>query len=279
MVQMDKNMLDRFKAHLEEQECSCATIKKYCHDVQVLSDFCHGEVKEKAQLIAFKKFLQESGYAASSINSMLAATNRFLTFVGYANWKLRFLKIQRSNFVSQDKELSRIEYEKMVRTAQKRGDDRMSALLQTICTTGIRVSEIRAITVESLRKGRAELHSKGKIRFILLPRQLCKMLKQYCKRHGIIKGYVFVTKRGHVLNRSNIWRMMKNLAKASKIEVKKVFPHNLRHLFARCYYKRYKDIVRLADILGHSSINTTRIYTTKSQYEQQRQMECLCLLI
>lgn len=278
MLIMDHNALNQFKLYLEERECSRATIGKYLHDIRLLAEFCGGEITDKGQLIAFKEELQKR-YAPSSVNSMLAAVNRFLELFEKPDWKLRFLKVQRTNFISREKELTQKDYARLVAAARCRGDERLSMLIQTICATGIRVSEVRAITVESLKRGRAELHSKGKIRLILIPRQLCRALMAYCRERNIRHGHVFITRNGRPLDRSNIWKMMKHLAAAAKIKAKKVFPHNLRHLFARSYYKRYKDIVRLADILGHSSVDTTRIYTMKDPQEQQRQMEQLCLLL
>lgn len=167
----------------------------------------------------------------------------------------------------------------MVSKALEHGDDRLALLLQTICATGIRVSELQAISVESLNSGRAELRSKGKIRMILIPRKLCQMLRRYCREQRITDGCVFVTKNGQPLDRSNIWKMMKRAAEEAKVKTKKVYPHNLRHLFAQTYYKKYKDIVRLADILGHSNVDTTRIYTAKNGQEQQKQIEHLSLLL
>lgn len=277
MLTLDQNTIQRFKTYLEDRECSRATIQKYLHDIHLLAEFCAGKVEEKGQLIAFKEHLQNC-YAPTSVNSMLAAINRFLDFSNRQDWKLRFVKVQRATFASRETELCREEYERLVSAARRKGDERLAMLIQTICATGIRVSEVRAITVESLHRGRAELRSKGKIRLILIPRQLCKALLRYCREQSIKRGQVFVTRTGRPLDRSNIWKMMKRLAAAAKIKAKKVFPHNLRHLFARTYYKRYKDIVRLADILGHSSIETTRIYTIKDPQEQQRQVDQLCLL-
>ena len=167
----------------------------------------------------------------------------------------------------------------MVSAARERGDQRLELLVQTICATGIRVSEVRAITVDSLRQGRAEVRNKGRIRTILLPKRLCRVLLGYCRKRGIGNGPVFVTRTGRPLDRSNIWKMMKRLGEMARVMGTKVYPHNLRHLFARTYYKAYKDIVRLADILGHASIDTTRIYTIRTGEEQQRQMERLPLLL
>ena len=276
---ISKESITSFCMYLHERECSEATVSKYLHDVEQLRSFCGGSVEDKSALITFKRDLQRRGYAASSVNSMLAAVNRFLEFAGHPEWKLRFLKVQRTTFSDGKRELSQRDYEKLLQAAKARGNERLAMLVQTICATGIRVSEVRAITVESLRRGQAEIRNKGRIRVILIPRKLCKTLENYCRKRRIRSGQVFVTRTGKPLDRSNIWKSMKRLAVLARVEVEKVFPHNLRHLFARTYYKAYKDIVRLADILGHASIDTTRIYTSRTGTEQQRQIERLPLLM
>lgn len=278
MLTLDSHMLEEFRKRLIECECSKATIEKYMRDVKVLAEFCNGQIEEKTQLLAFKEYLKEKRYTATSINSMLAAVNRFLTIFGYDHWRLRYLRIQKSLFVQKDRELKRKEYEQMVQTAKQGTDKRLLMILQTICVTGIRVSELRAITVESLKCGQASIRSKGKNRLILLPKSLCKALKEYCREQRIGSGLVFVTRNGRSIDRSNIWRMMKRLAQKAKVQAQKVFPHNLRHLFACTYYEKYHDIVRLADILGHSNVNTTRIYTMRDTGEQLKQIESLCLM-
>lgn len=276
---ISRESITSFRAYLYERESSEATVSKYLHDVEQLRAFCGECVEDKSTLITFKQDLQRRGYAASSINSMLAAVNRFLEFAGRPEWKLRFLKVQRTTFADGKRELTQREYERLLGAARKMRDERLGLLVQTICATGIRVSELRAITVESLRSGQAEIHNKGRIRVILLPRKLCRELESYCRKRKIHSGQVFVTRTGNSLDRSNIWKSMKRLAALAKVELGKVFPHNLRHLFARTYYKAYKDIVRLADILGHASIDTTRIYTSRTGAEQQRQIERLPLLM
>ncbi len=279
MIPVDTAAMRAFRDHLMEQECSGATVSKYLHDVGQLALFCGGQASDKAALIAFKEHLQERGYAPASVNSMLTAVNRFLDFAGRPEWKLRLLKLQRTNFTDGDRELTQRDYERLLMAAKRMGNERLEMLVQTIGATGIRVSEVRAITVESARRKQAEIRCKGKIRLILMPKKLCAALLAYCKRHGIRSGQIFVTRAGNPLDRSNIWKSMKRLAEKAGVALKKVFPHNLRHLFARTYYKAYKDIVRLADILGHASIDTTRIYTVRSSAEQQRQIERLPLLI
>ena len=276
---ISRESMTSFCAYLYERECSEATVSKYLRDVEQLRAFCGEGVEDKSTLITFKQELQRRGYAASSVNSMLAAVNRFLEFAGCPEWKLRFLKVQRTTFADGKRELTQREYERLLGAARRMRDERLGLLVQTICATGIRVSEWRAITVESLRRRQAEIRNKGRIRVILLPRKLCNALENYCRKRKIHSGQVFVTRNGKPLDRSNIWKSMKRLAALAKVELGKVFPHNLRHLFARTYYKAYKDIVRLADILGHASIDTTRIYTSRTGAEQQRQIERLPLLM
>ena len=279
MIKLNEKMLEGFTTYLIERECSAATVGKYLHDVRELMKYCGGEIGDKAALIAFKQHLQKRGYAPSSVNSMLAAVNRLLEFAGHPEWKLRFLKVQRTIFSARERELTQQDYERLLKAARAEGDERLERLVQTVAATGIRVSEVRAVTVESLHKRQAVIHNKGKIRVILLPKKLCEVLLDYCGRRGIHGGPVFVTRSGTPLDRSNIWKSMKRLAARAGVGTGKVFPHNLRHLFARTYYKAYKDIVRLADILGHASIDTTRLYTTRTGIEQQRQIERLPLLI
>ena len=278
-MRIDREQIEAFRTYLVERECAGATVAKYMHDVGVLVSYCGGRIEDKNTLIAFKEHLQDRGYAPSSVNSMLAAVNSFLTYIGRPEWRLRYLKAPRSTFCGREKELTQKDYERLVEAAKRQGDERLELLVQTICVTGIRVSEVRAITVESLKRGRAEIRNKGRIRTILLPKKLCEVLTAYCKEWTIGSGPIFVTRTGRPLDRSNIWKMMKRLGERARVGAAKVFPHNLRHLFARTYYKAYKDIVRLADILGHASIDTTRIYTIRTGTEQQRQMERLPLLI
>ena len=278
MLRIKQEELMAFRLHLKESECSKATMEKYMRDVGALAAFSGGEIKEKSQLLEFKEYLIQKRYAATSINSMLAAVNRFLSFSGFDCWKLRYIRVQRALFAQKDRALKLKEYERMLLTAKQGPDQRLLLLLQTICATGIRVSELRAITVESLSSGQARIQSKGKNRIILIPSGLCRLLKQYCRERNILSGAIFITKNGRPLDRSNIWRMMKRLAQKAKVQAAKVFPHNLRHLFACTYYEKYRDIVRLADILGHSSVNTTRIYTMWDAQEQLMQMEALPLL-
>lgn len=278
MLELSENRLELFRAYLYEQEYAGNTVDKYVRDISKLRAFCGGEIESKQTLIAFKKHLEESGYRPSSINSILAAVNRFLSFSHKRDWKLRFLKIQKANFQSREKELSIREYERLVKAAEDRNEIKLSLIIRTICSTGIRVSELKAITIPSLEDGYAEIRSKGKIRYILIPNRLVSELKRFCRENGISSGPVFVSKSGRALDRSNVWKMMKRLKIAASVSGSKIYPHNLRHLFARTYYRKYRDIVRLADILGHSSIDTTRIYTIKNASEQKRQIDSLMLM-
>ena len=219
------------------------------------------------------------GHAPSTVNSMLAAANGFFRFMGWQQLLMKPLAIQKSLFSDERRELTREEYASLVRAAEQAGNRRLSLVIQTICGTGIRVSELEAITVEAVRTGRAEVCNKGKRRTVFLPGKLRKLLEKYLKTQNRTSGPVFVTRTGRPLNRSNIWRDMKALCESAGVEPSKVFPHNLRHLFARTYYSLEKDLSRLADILGHSSVNTTRIYTAESGAVHARQVERLGLVV
>ena len=235
-------------------------------------------IADKTALVGFRAWLEEKGYSGASVNSMLGAANLFLAFLG-SDWRLKYVRVQRKTFLPADKELTKEEYERLVRAAEAQGDERLALLTQTLCALGLRVSELRAVTVESLKTGEAHIQNKGKLRTILLPDALCRKLAAYCKRRGIDAGPVFVTRTGRPLDRSNVWKMLKKLAQAAKVLAKKVFPHNLRHLFARTYYQKFRDLARLADILGHSNVDTTRIYTARSSKEERRQLGQLRLVL
>lgn len=266
-----------FRAYLEEREYSRATVQKYMHDVRVLREYAGGRLRDRAQLNGFRDYLEEKRYAARSINSMLGAVNCFLGFLG-CPWTLRYMKTQRQNFRAGSRELDREEYERMTRAASEHRMRKAALLLQTLCSLGIRVSELSAVTAESLDSGEAVIRNKGKLRIILIPEGLAKTLRAYCREKGVERGPVFVTRTGRPLDRSNIWKLCKKLAAMAGVSGKKAFPHNLRHLFARVYYNTFKDVVRLADILGHSSIDTTRIYTAQSGREERRQLDRLNLV-
>ena len=265
--------ISAFRLYLENEEKSKATVEKYLRDVRSFVDFVKDKSLTKEQTLSFKNILVER-YAPASVNSMLVAVNAFLDFIGMSECKVKQLKIQRQLFANEEKELSREEFRRLVSAAE---GSRISAVIQTICGTGIRVSELKYITVEAVQRGKATVNCKNKTRVIFIPLQIKKMLKAYIKKTGISAGSVFVTRSGKPLDRSNIWKEMKALCRRARVSENKVFPHNLRHLFARTFYKIEKDIVRLADLLGHSNLSTTRIYTMDCGNSHLRSMERVCL--
>lgn len=272
------DLIRRYAEYLREQERAEATIQKYVHDLTALLNFLEGEPLSKAALLEWKERLTDS-HAPASVNSMLAAVGGFLSFMGWQELTVKLLKIQKSPFTDERRELTRDEYVRLVRAAEREGNQRLSLLLQTICATGIRVSELKFITVEAVETGRAQIFNKGKRRPVFLPEKLRRLLKKYLQKQKITAGAVFITRSGKPIDRSNIWRDMKALCESAGVEPGKVFPHNLRHLFAQTYYALEKDLSRLADILGHSSINTTRIYTAESGLVHARQMERMGLIL
>ena len=271
-------LIEKYLNHLMEEEKSVATLKKYRHDLNELHNYLQGMLLTKSILIEWKKYLIEK-YAPSTVNSMLIAVNGYLRFFSWHDLSMKLLKIQKPLFSDENKELTREEYARLVMTASKRSNARLSLILQAICATGIRVSELKFITIEAVQTGRTEISNKGKRRVIFLPQQLRKLLRKYAQKHGKNSGPVFTTRTGKPLDRSNIWRDMKALCTEAKVAPEKVFPHNLRHLFARTFYSLEHDLSRLADILGHSSIVTTRIYTAESGTVHARQMGRLGLVI
>lgn len=271
-------MISKFRDKLMMEERSEATVKKYIHDLEVFAGFVGRQPLSKERTILYKRSLMET-YAPASVNSMLAAVNCFLKEIGRYDCTVKSLKIQRQAFRPKEKELTKAEYYRLLDTAKKRKNTRLYLLMQTICATGIRVSELRFITAEAVKSGKAVVSLKGKTRQVLIPAALCRELKKYALAAGIRSGSIFVTRNGKPLDRSNILHAMKQLCGEANVSTAKVFPHNLRHLFACLYYKASKDITRLADLLGHSSVDTTRIYTCVSGTEQQRQIEKLGLVI
>lgn len=267
-----------YQRYLLREECSSGTIKKYVRDVRGFYSWLAGREADKEHASAWKEFLVESGYAPVTINSMLSAINRFFCFMGWEECRVKFLHIQRKTFRDSSRELTQCEYKKLVQTAEKSGKARLALLIETICGTGIRVSEVKYITVEAARKGRADISLKGKIRTILLPHKLCRKLLQYAKKNRYTAGEIFITKNGNGLLRGQIWREMKDLCDDAGVEESKVFPHNLRHVFATVFYGTCKDIVKLADVLGHSSIETTRIYLISTGKEHINQLERMGLI-
>lgn len=276
---INSKMLEAFSAVLQEDEKSKATIDKYLRDVKTFLTFVgENAVVTKSEVIRYKQSLENS-YTAVSINSMLVALNRFFKANNWYDCIVRLLKVQRDAFRVQERELSREEYFRLLKTAKSKGNQRLYLLMETICATGIRVSELRYVTTETLRTGYARVHLKGKIRTILLPSGLCQKLRQYCREKGIRKGSVFVTRNGRPLDRSNIFHAMKALCKEALVDRAKVFPHNLRHLFAVTYYRKERDLGHLADLLGHSNVNTTRIYTRISYEQQHKRVEEMRLIL
>jgi len=268
----------QFRDYLIQEERSAGTIEKYLRDVRAFSTWINGKSVTKNLAAEWKAELQDQGYAPVTINSMLAAINTFFGFMGWEDCRIKTLRLQKRLFRDPTRELTRDEYERLLRTAHGQGEERLALLMETICATGIRVSEVQYITVEAAQRGRADIALKGKIRTILLPNKLCKKLLKYSKNKKIASGKIFLTGNGNGLSRGQIWTEMKRLCRYAGVEESKVFPHNLRHLFAVVFYRVYKDIVRLADMLGHSSVETTRIYLLTTGEEQRIQLEQLGLL-
>lgn len=268
----------QYMVYLEQEEKSEATRKQYRRDILSFLRFAQGQELTRDLVLRYKEKLQAE-HRASSINVKLAALNGFFTFTGRDDLRVKRLRVQKRPFISREKELTKAEYLRLLEAAKRRKNEKLRLLLETICSTGIRVSELKYITAEAVDQGEAVIQLKGKIRVVLISGRLKKALRQYLRKSGISSGSVFVTKNGNPLDRSNIWKMMKALCKDACVSRQKVFPHNLRHLFARCFYKVDKDIARLADILGHSSINTTRIYIMASDYEPRKCMDALGLVI
>lgn len=277
MKRITAKTIQAFKSYLLREEKAAATIEKYIRDLTAFSAWLDGSELCKEKVIEYKAYLKEN-YAKASINSVLASINSFFDYKEWYGLKVKSLKIQRSIFAGREKELTKAEYDRLLMAAKQKGNRKLFLLMQTICSTGIRVSELQYITVSAINCGQAEIDCKGKLRRIIIPDALCKALKKYAATQKITSGSIFVSKNGKPLDRSNIWKLMKTLCADAGVRKDKVFPHNLRHLFARTYYSIEKDIARLADILGHSSIETTRIYTMESGETHRRQIQKLGLL-
>ena len=277
MKHITQELIEKFKNHLVNEEKSEATLEKYIRDISAFLVWLCGQAVNKAVVLAYKNFLTEN-YKPASVNSMLSSINAFFTYNEWCDCRVKSLKIQKQVFASRDKELTKEEYDKLLDAARSKKNERLYLLMQTICSTGIRVSELKFITVAAVSSGVAEIRCKGKFRQVFLPKKLCKILTDYIRERKIKSGAVFISKNGKPLDRSNIWADMKKLCEIAGVSKDKVFPHNLRHLFARTYYSLQKDIVRLADILGHSSVNTTRIYTMEIGDVHRKQIERLGLL-
>lgn len=272
------SMIGDLESYLRSDEKSDNTIEKYLRDVRIFCRFVGSREISKSVVMEFKASLVES-YEVTSANSMIAAVNAFLRFMGWVDCCIKQFKVQKKAFCSEEKDLTKEEYVRLVNAAKQNGNERLNLILQTICGTGIRVSELQFITVEAVRKGEVMVSCKNKTRTVFIVRELQKKLLNYIKTKGISTGCIFITKSGKPMSRCNIWREMKALCEQAGVSPDKVFPHNLRHLFARTFYGIEKDIAKLADILGHSSINTTRIYIISTGAEHRRKMENMRLII
>ena len=276
---MKNHDTDAFVKYLQNEEKSDATVEKYARDVTCFLHWCGDRTLCREAVLDYKRHLIDSGYAVRSINSMLASLNCYFVFIGRPELKVKSLKVQQQIFCPEEKELTRAEYERLCAAAERSGNKRISLILQTICATGIRVSELQFITVEAVRRGAATVFCKAKTRTVFIVRSLQKKLLRYIAEQKLTSGAVFVTRNGKPISRTSIWRDMKKLCSEANVSPVKVFPHNLRHLFARVFYSLEKDIAKLADILGHSSINTTRIYIMSTGTEHRRRMERMKLVV
>lgn len=270
--------IDAYCLSLLADERSAGTLEKYRRDLKAFSRWLGGRIVTKETAADWKTHLLNSGYAPRTINSMLAALNSFFRFMDW-HIKVRFLKIQRQLFREASRELRRSEYDRLLAAAREHGQERLALLMETLCATGIRISELQYITLEAVRRGRADISLKGKIRTILIPRKLAKKLLAYARAAGIRGGEIFCTRTGRGLSRRQVWYELKRLCRAAGVAASRVFPHNFRHLFAQTFYRATRDIAKLADVLGHSSIETTRIYLVTTGEEHQRQLDRLGLVL
>ena len=275
---MTAESLSAFEQYLKTEERSNATIEKYLRDTWQLAAWLDGRAVTKEAVASWKEHLVEQGYDAGTVNGKLAALNAFFRFADWEDCRVKSLKRQHQVFREQERELTQDEYAQLLRTAEAMGRERLKLLMETICGTGIRVSEVRYITVETAKAGKAEVSLKGKVRTILLPAKLCRKLLKYAKRKKIASGEIFLTRSGKAMSRKQIWAEMKSICEKAGVETSKVYPHNLRHLFARCFYRACRDIAKLADVLGHSSVETTRIYLISTGAEHAKTLEGLRLV-
>ncbi len=273
-----QEQITAYGRYLKQEERTPATLEKYLRDMRSFFRWLEGRPVTKETVTEWKEHLLEERRAPSTVNAALAALNGLFRFLGWEGCRVRFVKVQRRAFRDPSRELSRTEYDRLITAAQERGQHRLALMMETICATGVRVSEVRYLTVEAAQEGRAVISLKGKVRVILLPGKLCRKLLKYAKKQKIVSGELFLTRNGKGLSRRQVWAEMKRLCACAGVAPSKVFPHNLRHLFATSYYRVYKDIVKLADVLGHSSIETTRIYLLTSGKEHQRQLDRLGLV-
>ncbi len=272
---LTENQLEEFESYLYREEHAKNTVEKYMYNIRNFSMWCGEKSLSKELVTAWKGHLLESGYAPVTVNGALAALHCFFQFTGWTECRVKYLKVQRKVFRDTSKELNRKEFARLVECAEHMGESRLSLVMETICGTGIRVSEVAYITVEAVKKRCADVALKGKIRTILIPGKLARKLQAYAKKNNITSGEIFRDKDGKSLSRRQIWHGMKRIGKKAGVDLRKVFPHNLRHLFARIFYQNYHDVVQLADVLGHSSIDTTRIYLMTTGVEYERKLEDL----
>jgi integrase/recombinase XerD len=271
--------LCRFSRHLHDLEYAPGSIEKYLRDLTAFQHWLAGRTVTQREIAAWKEYLHSLGCRSETVNTKLSALNRFFAFQGWSGLRARYYRIQRRFFRSTEREMTREDYGRLLSTAEGMGKTRLALLMETICATGIRVSEVKYITLEALRAGRAEISLKGKVRTILIPGKLCRKLERYAKKQNIATGEIFLTRRGKGLSRRQIWAEMKALCARAGVAASKVFPHNLRHLFARTFYRASRDVAQLADVLGHSSIETTRIYLLSTGANHTRQLERLGLIL
>ncbi|MBQ7795050.1 MAG: tyrosine-type recombinase/integrase [Lachnospiraceae bacterium] len=269
--------INEFREFLRREEKSTATVEKYLRDVRAFCIYVGGQEITKELVIDYKKYLQEQGYAIRSVNSMLASLNRFLLFRGLEECRVKNIRVQKQTYCAQEKELTKAEYLRLLKAAEKK--EQLKLVIETICATGIRVSELKFFTVESVRLGEVSVQCKNKNRVVFVPDKLKWLLLAFAKKCGIKRGHIFITRGKRPLDRSYIWSQMKKLCAAAGVNPKKVFPHNLRKLFARTFYGKEKDIAKLSDLLGHSSIETTRIYIMTTGTEHRRQVGLLGLVV
>ena len=279
MKKITEKLIKNFRNHLINEEKSKNTVEKYIRDVRAFASYMGDTEITKEAVISYKNKLLSEDYAVRSINSMLASINSLFVFIGWESLKVKSFKLQRQIYCPEEKELTKAEYVRLVNTAKQKGNERLNLLIQTICGTGIRVSELQYITVEAVKFGEAVVSLKSKTRSVFIVRELQKKLLRYAAEQKITSGAIFITCTGKPMSRTNIWRERKRLCAQAGVTPQKVFPHNLRHLFARTFYGIERDIAKLADILGHSSINTTRIYIITTGNEHRQRMENMRLII
>ena len=276
---IDESDVTAYTAYLKRIERSNNTIEKYHRDVLSFVHWLNNRSVDRENVVEWKNHLLRKGYTPATINSKLIAVNRFFVFMGWDECRVKILKLQKKLFREESRDLTKDEYSRLVETAIKVGKERLALLMETICATGIRVSEVQYITVEEAQQGRTEISLKGKIRTILLPGKLCKKLLKYAKKQKTVSGKIFLTRNGTGLSRKQIWAEMKAICKFAGVAASKVFPHNLRHLFAKTFYRVTHDVAKLADLLGHSSIETTRIYLLSTGSEHEMLINKLKLII